>query len=445
MPNGQVPVNVPMDAKLLQGIINYMTNHDIKLEDWTNIITMITRGDTEFFNLSHEGGAKLFSTKNRKYDYSIWYDEPSEIQLPASLTASNGSITLPKQTVNIGALFRDVVFNYEDVNSIASDPVYYRITGEPIVNGDNIRYNVVRLEDDENSTSGTKENAGVTAAQIREDLQGKLINVLYTSKPAGGEDNNPIFWEIETGFNFVQTHQHHVHIDDYTNAEAWRHNVSPRDWQIGRMAVYHAREIEKSFWFGKALHDVKKRIGEDRTMTRGFFNHKGVQKLATYRQDFTFYKFIDYCEQYVMAYNKNKDLIAWVNPAFLTFVVHMMDTPGAKAYMTFDANGKENTYGVNIHKLVTPHCNFELRVNNTLRDYFKSTPIFVSTDMDKVCSRFLSGNSESLATKLSMNVQIPDANYFLDKMRSTYGFQLQAEKCHSFLKLVNKVEEVIVP
>jgi len=113
MPNGQVPVNVPMDAKLLQGIVNYMANHDIKLEDWTNIITMITRGDTEFFNLSHEDGAKLFATKNRKFDYSIWYDEPSEIRLPATLTTANGSMTLPKSTVNVGALFRDVVFNYE--------------------------------------------------------------------------------------------------------------------------------------------------------------------------------------------------------------------------------------------------------------------------------------------------------------------------------------------
>ena len=436
MAGGLVPDSVPVDAKVLQGIVNYMTNHAIKKEDWTDDITEITQGDSEFFGLSHMGGTKMKPTINRKYNYSFWYDEIPDILMPDTLVAGTGTISIPKTVINVGGLYRDVVFGYEDINSLSGVPVRYRVVGNPVEAGDSMTYSVVRLEEDPLSESGFRENPSVPAAAIRADIAGKLCNVLFTAKPAGGDDNNPIFSEVETGFNYVQTHQHHTKIDDYTAAEAWRHNISPEDWQIGKMMIYHARDIENSFWFGVPLHDVKRRVGEDRTMTRGFFNHKDVQNLTALRNTFTYRDFIVFCERYVTLYGSQKNFVGFCNPAFKTFIVDMMDTPGAKAYFTYDAYGKTNSYGVDVHKLITPHCTVELRDNYSLRNYLKHVPILVIVDIDKCRSRTLVGHGHALGTKLGMGTQVPDANYFLNKVRRTYGLEMQAEKCHSWLKLV---------
>lgn len=434
---------VTIDEKVKQGMQTYMSNNNIMKEDWSETIVEITKTDSEFFALCHKGNAHLRTTNNREYNYSVWYEEAGDIILPAkqqgiAYSPSAGVLTIPNYSY-IGSLVPDTIINYDaNVNTTSWDMgAYYRVISID-KRGDKYEIGLAKIGTNGGDDASTESTP--TSQEIETDLlgetgsQGRFVSIYYVSKEEGSDDAYPVFREVGTGKNWVTTLEHHTKITTHKASEGWRHSISPREWQIGKLGIYHARQIENSFMFGKGYFNP----AQGRSATRGFFNHKNIQKRAVTRKEANFRRLIQFMEEDVAPYNHGiREFDTMTTPAGLSYVCELYDSLGAKSFFTFDASGRDNEMGIAIYNLRTPHGVLKLRVNRTLEQKFKKVPIFMLPRMEYCNARCLSGNGVSHATELKMNVHVPNANYFLDKFNSSYGFEMNGEKCHAVYKVVD--------
>ena len=90
---------------------------------------------------------------------------------------------------------------------------------------------------------------------------------------------------------------------------------------------------------------------------------------------------------------------------------------------------KEDTFGLDIKKLLTPHGNLMVVKHNLFEgdDYGKRAYV---VDLDGVGYRFLRGRD----TKLHTSIQANDKDSRKDEYRTEMGFVRKAEKIHGRIK-----------
>lgn len=409
-----------MSSKVQAGQTVNIINSNLEVEDWQDHIADIALEDTTFFSLSKKGEGKEEATTNRKFNWPEYREDEPVISVPLGATTASGKLTVPN-TTNLQGLVKDYIL-------VDANGNYLRLTDNPVVSGNNLELNLVTLGTADDDGFMTKETA--TTTTILDALKGTTLKKLYTSKPESNDDYNPVQRIVDNTHNYVGTFENYTQISMQKAAEIWRGEVTQREWQTGKEGQAHARDIERAFWVSEGYNN-----STNRQAMKGFLNFSNVQAKSIAKADFDFMAFIEFCELQVMAYNKKEEITGYCNPSFLTAFSNLMLNANAKFNLTYDAIGSKDPFGLNVKTIVTPHVTINLRTSAFLKGHFGQTPVLACIDMDKTRVRYQSANGVNLNTKLTKGVQPNNANYFLDKIYSVLGLQLENAECHSFLKI----------
>jgi len=426
---------VKVENKVYTGNIIRQVNQNVEVEDWNDVLCDLVREDAAFFTISSK--AKSHATHSREFNWMEYAGWEPKLTVPSS-----AAVSLPASGDAAGTC--QITFGPGNTKGLVIDTIllcegtYYRVCNKPS-SADGIvciKELVVPLNDDGVSISEVAPS--VTApATIASKFQGKDFYMLYTSKAEGGDDINPVYRTIEDRKNYVTTFSHDSSISWIKAAELWRPGITQRNWQLGKKAIEHALEIERAFFFGRGYNELNGQAvgGVNRQATKGIVNFHGIQRppVATY-ESYTYLDFVNFCEEYVMAYNDKEVITGWCNPAFLTFIIRMLKADTMHT-MHLDFAGKQNEYGMNVKRLITPHCDINLIVNKTLRNFYGKRPVLMCLDMDKIRQRYLSANGENFSTKVYKNIQPASSKNYIDNIYTVCGLEVQNAECHSILEV----------
>jgi len=440
------------------GMTMYRDNLNIEVQDWSDKIHEYHVDVSKFFTLATKG--KSMSAISREINWMEYEEADPYLDLSQSgLTAGNLStnttsgnsqeITIPK-TVALNGIVRDSILflDYTDDNDHSNSlGTYFRVT-------DNVEDGssgwVVKLKrlvklnaTDRYYTSETGvlnnrltgQSPADTNTRIATHMLSTPLYILHTAKPEAFEDFNPVKRHIENTKNLITTVSNEVLISFHKAAEKWRPNVSQREWQTLKELAKHKKDIERVLMFGVGYDETvsSQRTGV-RQMTKGLFDF-GLRHCEIESEDFDYKSFCRYIMDFVMPYNDKEEMTGWCNPAFLQAVIEMIEKsfPGQLSLMNVVS---KNEFGMNIRKLMTPHCTINLIVNTCLKERFGDKPFLLVCDMDKISTRYLAGNGENLSTKIEKDIQIPSATYHLDRIWTTVGLQVEGAKSHTYLKVI---------
>ena len=239
------------------------------------------------------------------------------------------------------------------------------------------------------------------------------------------------FKEVDDKYNFTQVQEDYVKISKQAAAEKWQFTGMTRREHLRAVKMAkHIDKIEKTMWHGVRVDDTNSTNG--RYGSRGFFNFQNIQPKTGTMAAFDFNNFLDFTRAQVMNKNEKETMDAFVNPYMLQMVTQWVkDT----AFLTLDAQGKEDKFGIRIFELVTPQVVLKLRQNRSLKDIYPSKAVMAVIDLSKVGLRYLAGSGENYNTSMEYDVQPKRANFFLDKIYSDIGMELHNSENHSYLML----------
>jgi len=424
------------------------SNEAVAEQDWTNKIAELTKDETKFLYMAGKG--KTLPSKSSKFNW-IEYEEAPPFVITAGCTV--GDITTKGQQINLTT-------NADVLNGIVEDTVlfldadggkYFLVTEPPISKPNEKSFRVQMFNKSAGMLSryANELSTSLITQTITDAMNsiGKMY-ILHTSKKEAFEAYHPVQRFIETTENRITTFSDECSISKHDAATAWRPNVSKREWQQIKMMKKHAWDIERSLMFAQGYHqkgfDAHGKA-DNRDIGNGLLGFPGFEILPIPRNQFDYLALSDYCRTHVKAYNQGKDsMTAWVNGAMLQAILEM-SLKMENNKIALMSNVEKNSYGLNIRKLVTPHIDLELITNPILNERYGDTPAMIVCDMDKISIRYLASGGESFATKLEEGIQSKSANYYVDRVVSAYGLQVENLKCHTGLIVTPAVTSVTVP
>jgi len=444
------------------GMVVYPTNKNIEVEDWQDKIYEVSVEDSKFFTMSTKG--KSQSCKNREFNWMEYNeDSPHVITSGATITSSSDPVSTQIQlssfSMRLNGLVKDSILLFEWIDSTGTEQTsHYRVVRPPVINDDNqtktfkIVKIVNQIGDTNNIRSGEKQlHTANDAAEINAlRADGARIYILHTSKPEAFEDYHPVKRYVENTKNYISVLSDETSISFTKAAEIWRANITQRDWQVAKLMKKHAHDLERMYLFGAGFCRVSRE--ENRHMSKGLFEFdinsdifstKGYGSGGSAVEKFTYKAFSHWVMTRVHELNDKEEMTGWCNPAFLQYMIDMLEN-SSMVKMNLMASGTPNSFGINVKKLVTPHCDINLMTNKCLAERFGHTPVLLVCDMNKITTRYLAGNGENFATKLEKDLQIPTATYHLDRVSSGYGLEVQNCETVSWLKVVDYPEPAIV-
>jgi hypothetical protein len=427
------------------GISSYRTNQNLEKEDWREIIADLAIHDATFFAFATKG--KQQPTINRRFNWSEYFEDAPIVRKGVSdgdwIATASGRLQVPFDT-RLGSLTKNVVI----IDDTTENYRYYRLRENPekvrVATNDYWEINMEIMVDsgsvvDPRGFGMTMRQP--TQAEVQQIVTTGLFKVLYPMVIEGSHEENPILRLVSDTYNYVTTFMRETKTTFTKAMEQWKHNMTHRDWQIAKLGIAFAMEIESAFWIGKGFNNaIDENTVGNLQGTKGFLNFEGIRHRVhnNATRPFDYIDFIKFCERDVMEYNRKESLTGWVNPSFLTFIAQMIySSPAAQALITFDSKGYQNSYGINVKRLITPHCEFHLLTNNFLRQHFGNEPILVSADMEKITTRYMSGGGHVGTTTLSKDLQPNKAKYHLDELYGIYGIEVTNPQCHAVLRIKN--------
>ena len=416
MPDLVVPGSV-INTGVEHGLISRRTNEAVIVEDWKDKICSLVDNDAPFFVLSKR---RQMATGNPVFNWGEYQEDAPIVDLPSDTVVSSDGMVLPAR-VNLRGMVRDHIVR------VSGGVDSYRVISNPEKVSGGHRVRLFKLSNVNMNNMATTEVAA-TVLDYQEIKDSGRLHLLYVSKPEANDDVNPVKRYSDNMSNTITTFETYTEISKHRAATKRRDGLNEREWQLGLESKAYAKQIERALFVGQGYDD-----GDRRMATKGLLNFD-IQRCIAEADNFNYMDFVRFCEDHVMRYNKKKDLVAYVNQTFYTFLLEMLRRDD-KGWFSFDATGKKSSYGMHVNKLVTPFCRFDLVDNTFLKEYYGSDPVMVVADMDKILVRYLSSNGESLATKYERGVQPNHANYYWDKIFGSYGLQVENSVCHSFLHL----------
>jgi len=435
---------------ILTGKIMQQTNANIEVEDWLDTICDLALEDSSFFTIATKGKAQ--ATHNTKFQWSEFLGTVPEWTIPSDATittgvhssATNLAVQINTDTHSLNGLVPDMICEVTKPGT-PDVSIYLRVDKIEVSGSTStVKFKRIVTPAPGSDVFADQEmyDTGLASGSPATDnwLQGKTVKMLYTSKIEGSDDINPVYNIVDNFYNYVTTFSTDSEISWHKAAQLWRHNMTQREWQVSKRAIEHARQIEVAYWFGVGYNELRATSGGvNRQATRGFLNFPTINHRWKQNQHpvatFTYLNFVEWCEQWVMQYNQKTELTGWINPCFLTWLLKAIKED-TNHYMNIDSRGRQGEYGLNFHKLITPHCNINLIVNKTLKQYFGQQPFLAVMDMDKISTRFLSSNGVNLSTAVYKDIQPKASKNFVDNIYSVYGLQVENCECHSVLHLV---------
>lgn len=397
-------------------------NEEIIKEDWSEKLADLAIENAQFYAMTKKAKGGSQSTGNRKFNWPEYDEDDPKISFPAGGTNADNKVSLDPG-VDLHGITKDTIL-------LDKNGVYYRVTDNPALNAGGTAMDIplikIKTSDAVDGFSSSEETA--TKATLDAGMgSGASLYALYVNKEEGNDDINPVQRIIDNTYNFVGTFEDYTKITKTREHEQTRIGTSLRNFNIGKLGIKHANDIERAMWIGKGYNN-----NTNRQATKGFLNFSNIQTMSVALSSVTYLDIVTYAETKTRKKSKKKEISGYCNPAFFTALVRILTASGANLYLQYDAFGSKNQFGLNVKRLVTPHVVYNLIECDALKEIFGQAPIMCNVDMDKVAVRHLEGCD----TELQKGVQPKSSNNYLDKIYTIGGgLQLESAQCHSVLKL----------
>jgi hypothetical protein len=412
-------------------------------EDWTDVMKLVAhKRKNDFFLMSMQ---KIVDTANREFqgveyevsgpyiDFYVGGDHGIITGFNIG-TSGSGRISLPAKHPLNGLLKDKVLFFNELENSNntytgeALPPLYMRVSNMEEV-GDVVTLTLVDMNNYTNTEVPVK-NA------ILERLIGNRMTILHSAKPTGKTDRDSTKRIIGTYKNCLTIFEDWAEIDTTTQSEGLHGVANQLQWNFEQILEAHSDEIERALIAGQYFVNADK----TRSTTRGFMNHdiqKGYGKLGG-PGAFSYNNFIKFIKDKANFYNKWETTTAYINNIWLDVILEWVKDPLCRMFI--DTKGEQSSFGFNINKLITPHGNLELRVNQNLNQLYGDNPTMMIPMMEDIHLRCLKGNGISHATQVTRDTQPRGDEIIQHKVRSSYGLHFTGAKASSALFLNKNYE-----
>jgi hypothetical protein len=199
--------------------------------------------------------------------------------------------------------------------------------------------------------------------------------------------------------------------------------MSGRERKHREIGVQHRKAIEYKVMFGERYEDTSG--SEPRRTTRGLVkwltqNNKDVSSTGV----LTEYEFDKWTED-LFRYGSSKRILA-AAPRVLTVI-----SQWAKAKGSWDMQKDDETYGVSVFKYKTPHGMLNIVKHKLLENTYDGDGFAVDLNLMKY--KPLNQNGENRDTKLLLNRQANDADFYLDEFLTEFGIECRLPKHHGRL------------
>lgn len=391
------------------------------VEYWGDDFADLADDVAEFYALSVKNSGGSIGTPNREFNWPAYDEDSPLIDLPSDATVATNKITLPK-TANLFGLVKDSVIC--DKNG-----EYYRVTANPAEVGNNYEISLAHISNttDEKGYSNTEEDASSTLLQ---NARGGKLHYLYINKESGSKDQNIVHRILEDSQNVMSVFEDYAEVDRTRGAEKTRIGMNLLDFNTGKQAMKHARDIERSIWKSKGFNAV------NRQSTKGFLNWNMIQRLEMTKDQLTLIKLIKFAEDQVMKKNRKPEIDGYCNSKFKTFIAEMALGNKTGISIFYDSTVQKDEFGFSFNTLNLEHVTIRLRNNVALKEMYEDSGsgILCCIDMDKVAIRHLEGNGLDWNTQIEYNTQQKAHNVIQNKIYTIGGgLQLESPQCHSVL------------
>jgi len=411
-------------------------NAEYEPEDMTSVIHTLKRDETKFLFLSMEG--KSMPTHNPEFEWMIYKRCVPIVDMTGATfsgTGANRVLRLPRSR-ELKGWVKNLVCMVRDVNGVTGAETFseFRTFSNPVENGE---FWEISLRKRTKSADGRDVEIPLVASDDALII-GKQMHLMHTSVPEGTDEMNPITRTIESMRNTVTTFDEHTMITLHKAATLWEPDITYREFQLRELLLEFKRRSERSLMFGKHFKgiDTASEFGG-----RGLYSGKGLvdfipsENKRLIRQDSAkFMDFIEYAEDIVAPNNVGKEAMdTWINSSMLSYLVSMLNQEDKTLYH-WDPHATHDVWGFRIRKLVTPHMDFNLRVNEAMNEMYGKEPVMICTDMEGIKTRYMSANGVNLGTMVLRDVQNKNAKYISDNVYGTIGLQVDLVDSQSMLR-----------
>jgi uncharacterized protein DUF5309 len=286
----------------------------------------------------------------------------------------------------------------------ADDLIYVPRTGE-----------VLRITNVATNTLTVVRGVGSTAAALVDT--DPLINI-GSAAMEGALDKAAASSNPSEVFNYTQIFRRPVDMTGTMQSTANR--TSPHDWyrQLNKKGVEHAKDIEYAAMFGHPSLDTS---GAQPRRTTGGFIHYCTQNATDVGGTMTEAEFFSAISP-IFRYDPGSPRAAFAARVPVD-VLHTF--PRSKLFI----QQSEQTFGIKVVQVVTPHGNVNFMTHWLLEGTIYSGQIWI-VDLANIGYRYLHGDNGPRDTKVRQNIQAPGADGRKDEYLTECGFSFKLPLTH---------------
>jgi hypothetical protein len=260
-----------------------------------------------------------------------------------------------------------------------------------------------------NTLSVTRSYGGTDAAAI---LDNDSIISLGSVFAEGSTSPDPKTTKKVSAYNYTEIVRNSI---EFTETQLASDLYGPADlaYQQRKCGVEHAIDIENKLWFGERVEagvgtGIRRSTGGlDEIISTNDSNFGGIFNMVT---------FFGFAE----------DLFRYGSGSKVMFAApSVVSNISLEAINYLEIMRKEDTFGLDIKKLLTPHGSLMIVKHNLFEGATYGKRAYV-VDLDAVGYRFLKGRD----TKLHTAIQANDKDSRKDEYRTEMGFVRKSEKVH---------------
>lgn len=392
-----------------QNIVDINTNPQVL--QWHNELADQFMERDPLYKLTSEIGLGRQVTKNVKFEWGEFNKELVSFTVSDTVSATSHIVA------DVAGASKYLEIVADDVLYDATNDVYLIVTTTPTAN--EIVCKIVGATSHALITSDDAYNAGVFTriCNLKEngllETEANLNTLSYYAK-------------VTNEYNYCQNIELWNKIDMQLAKQPWNFtNISRLEHNRAVMLQDMIDDIERMMWFGKrsVIATAPGSYG-----SRGFVNF-GIQTQTGSLSTFNYSNWLTFIRTKVMLENQQRHMTGFCNDYMLQFVQELVED---SAFLTLDAKGSQDSFGLEVFTLKSPTCNIDLRWCRALDEVYGTTSaVLCVTNMNKIGIRHL----EDLDVTTKTMVQPTRAKFYLDNTYASLGTMLLNAGEHSMLTL----------
>jgi len=383
-------------------------NDDVQKLDWRGELADQFKERNPLYMLSRNIGLGVNKTDNVKFQWGEFNQEMVSITVSNSTSGAAGTGTI---TLTAADKFKEVL--KDDIFYNAANSAYLIVTERPTSN-------VVKV-----GLVGAT-SIGATTVDYTGYVMYRITNMKENGLLESEANLNTLSYyaQVTDEYNYCQNIEHWARITKQLAAQPWQFTgMTRREHQQSVMYQNFVDDIENMMFHGKrSVIASGTKYG-----SRGFVNF-GIQTMTGSLSTFNYSNWLTFIRTKVMLENQKKRMTGFCNDYMLQFVQELVDE---SAFLTLDATGKQDSFGLEIFTLRSPQCTIELRQNRTLDKMYPSQGKLMVMNLNKIGLRHLDG----MNITSEFGVQPARSKNYLDNTYASVGTMLLNAGEHSMLTL----------